>query len=71
MLAISSRKKCTSSSGSLTWKLLHVLDSAIEALASQHTDLDLHHVEPAGMLGDIMEVQTTQHPSASSAGKLW
>jgi len=28
---------------------------AIEALAAQHVDLDLDHVEPAGMLGRIVK----------------
>ena len=41
-------------------ELLDSLDAAIEALAGQHTDLDLHHVQPTGMLGDIMELQAAQ-----------
>ena len=36
---------------------------AIKALGRQHADLDLHHVQPTGMLGDIVEFQSAQHPS--------
>ena len=40
-----------------------VSDAAIKALGRQHADLDLHHVQPTGMLGDIVELQSAQHPS--------
>ncbi len=38
-------------------------DAPFEALAAQHSDLDLDHVEPAGVLGDIVELQPAQHSS--------
>ena len=39
------------------------VDASIEALAGQDADLDLHHVEPAGVLGDVVELQTAQNAS--------
>jgi hypothetical protein len=39
------------------------VDASIEALAGQDADLDLHHVEPAGVLGDVVELQTAQDAS--------
>src|SRR5271166_2125281 len=36
-------------------------DSAIETLAFEHADLDLNHVEPAGMLGRVVEVEPPEH----------
>jgi len=38
-----------------------VVDSAIQTLAAEHPDLDLGHVEPAGMLGGVMELQASQN----------
>src|SRR5262249_33650678 len=38
-------------------------DAPIEALADQDADLDLDHVQPAGVLGDVVELQTAQHSS--------
>src|ERR1700738_1717247 len=38
-----------------------VVDSAVEALAAQHADLDLDHVEPTGMLGGVVEFQPAQN----------
>ena len=46
-------------------------DAAVEALAGEDADLDLDHVEPAGMLGDVVELEPAQHPRASSAGNVW
>ena len=37
--------------GDFAAKALGVVDSAIQALAAEHADLDLDHVEPTGMLG--------------------
>ena len=34
------------------------VDAPVEALAAQHADLDLDHVHPAGVLRDIVELQT-------------
>src|SRR5262245_48818454 len=33
-------------------------DAAVEALSGKNADLDLHHVEPAGMLWDEVELET-------------
>jgi hypothetical protein len=37
--------------------------AAVEALAGEDADLDLDHVQPAGVLGDVVELQPAQHPS--------
>src|SRR5204862_3070775 len=44
-------------------------NAPFEALAAQHSDLDLDHVEPAGVLGDIVELQPAQHASRFSGGE--
>ena len=49
--------------GGLGGQLFDTVDAAIKALGRQHADLDLHHVQPTGMLGDIVEFQSAQHPS--------
>ena len=36
-------------------------DAAIETLAFEHADLDLNHVEPAGVLGGVVEVEPPEH----------
>jgi hypothetical protein len=36
--------------------VLRVIDAPIQALAAQHTDLDLDHVQPTGVLGAIVEL---------------
>jgi hypothetical protein len=46
-----------------------VVDPAVQALAAQDTDLDLDHVEPAGVLGSVVELQTAQ--DAASFGRRW
>jgi len=38
-----------------------VVDSAIQALAAQDADLDLDHVEPACVLGGVVELQPPQN----------
>ena len=48
-------------SGDFADEALGVVDSAIEALAAEHADLDLDHVEPAGMPGGVMELQPSQN----------
>jgi hypothetical protein len=40
---------------------LGVVDSAIEAPAAQDADFDLDHVQPAGVLEGVMELQATQN----------
>src|SRR5450759_3136809 len=44
-------------------------DAPVEALTAQHADLDLDHVQPAGMLWDIVELQSAQHPARLARGK--
>ena len=38
-----------------------VVDSAVEALAAQHADFDLDHVEPTGVLGSVVELEAAQN----------
>jgi hypothetical protein len=38
-----------------------VVDPAIQALTAQHADPDLDHVEPAGMLWGVVELQASQN----------
>jgi hypothetical protein len=33
-------------------------DAPVQALAAQHANLDLDHVEPAGVLGNVVELQS-------------
>ena len=44
-------------------------DAPIEALAAQRTDFDFDHVQLAGVLGDIMELEPAQHPPCFTRGK--
>lgn len=46
------------------------LDPPIEALAAQHANLDLDHAQPAGMLGDAVEL-SQQRRRASAGRKAW
>jgi hypothetical protein len=39
------------------------------ALAAQRTDFDFDHVQLAGVLGDIMELEPAQHPPCFTRGK--
>ena len=56
-------------SGDFADEALGVVDSAIQALAAEHADLDLDHVEPAGMLGGVVELQTLQNPPSLGGRK--
>jgi hypothetical protein len=47
--------------GDFTDEALGVVDSAIQALAAEHADLDLDHVEPTGMLGGVVELLALQN----------
>ena len=38
-----------------------VFDATIEALAFEHADLDLNHVEPAGVFGRVVELEPPDH----------
>ena len=49
--------------GSLDGQLLDTFDAAVKALGRQHADLDFHHVQPAGMFGDVVELQSAQQAS--------
>jgi len=53
----------------LRYEMLVAGDAPIEALAAQHTDFDFDHVQPAGVLGDIMELEPAQHPPCFTRGK--
>ena len=39
-----------------------IVDPAVQALTAKYTDLDLDHVEPAGMLWGVVELQAAQNP---------
>jgi hypothetical protein len=43
-------------------------DAPIQASAAQHTDFDFDHVQPAGVLWDIMELEPAQHPPRFTRG---
>ena len=47
--------------GDFADEALWIVDSAIQALAAEHADLDLDHVEPTGMLGGVVELQAPQN----------
>jgi hypothetical protein len=49
--------------GGFGGELVAAFDASVEALAGQDADLDLDHVQPTGMLGDVVELQSAQHPS--------
>ena len=38
-------------------------------MATQYTDLDLDHIQPAGVFGNIVELQPAQHPSRFASGE--
>jgi hypothetical protein len=44
-------------------------DPAVEALAAKHADVDLDHVQAAGMLGEIVELQPLQHAACFASRK--
>ena len=47
--------------GDLSDQFLAVPDASAEASAAQRTDLDLHHVEPAGALWRVMELEASKY----------
>jgi hypothetical protein len=47
-------------SGDFAAEPLWVVNSAIQALAAQDSDLDLDHVKPTGVLGGVVELQPSQ-----------
>src|SRR3954470_7314125 len=46
--------------GDLPLEILLVVDATVQALALEHPDLNLDHVEPARVLGGIVELQPLQ-----------
>jgi hypothetical protein len=47
--------------GDFADEALWIVDSAIQAFAAEHADLDLNHVEPTGMLGGVVELEAAQN----------
>jgi Hsp70 protein len=47
--------------GDFADEALGIVDSAVQTLAAEHADLDLDHVEPAGVLGSVVELQAAQN----------
>jgi len=45
-------------------------DAAVEALAAQHADLDLDHVEPADVLEDISSARDTRPTKSWEPGPI-
>ena len=39
------------------------VDAAVQALAAQHANLDFDHVQPTGVLGDVVEFQAAEQAS--------
>ena len=46
--------------GDFGHKLFRGCDTPVQALAAQHANLDLDYVQPAGVLGDIVELPDTR-----------
>jgi len=44
----------------LAFKQVPILNSAVQALAAENGDLDLGHVEPAGMLGRVVKLHSAK-----------
>ena len=53
--------RCRSQAAISGTRRLRVVDSAIQALSAQDADLDLDHVEPACVLGRVVEFEPAQH----------
>src|SRR5436190_1432 len=53
-------------SSDFTDKAVRAVDPAVQALAAQDTDLDLDHVEPAGVLRGVVELQTARDAACFS-----
>jgi len=54
--------------GDLGFELLLCFDTSVKALAVQHSDFDLDHIEPTCVLGGVMELQPSQN-AASFGGR--
>src|SRR5215207_1736327 len=48
--------------GDLALEFLAVVDAPVQALALEHADLDLDHVEPTRVLGGVVELQRCDTP---------
>jgi len=55
--------------GDFRYQAFAIVDALVEALAAQHADFDLDHVQPTGMLGDVVELQPLQHPARFAGGE--
>ncbi len=55
--------RCRSHAAISAVELLDACDAAIEALGCRDADFDLDHIQPTGMLRDIVELQAAQQPS--------
>ena len=55
--------------GDLGDDFLLVVDASVQALTAQDADLDLDHVQPAGALGGMMEVQALEHAAGFRCGE--
>src|SRR5262245_27617457 len=45
------------------------VDAAVETLAGEDADLDLDHIEPTRMLGDVVKLDAAKYPSRLSCLK--
>jgi hypothetical protein len=52
--------------GDFALEFVCIIDSTVEALAAQHADLNFHHVQPAGVLGGVVELEAAQDASGFS-----
>src|SRR3546814_1320141 len=53
----------------LAFELRAIVDATVQALASQDTDLDLGHVEPAGVLRREVELQPAEEAMGLRRGE--
>src|SRR3954451_21133598 len=49
--------------GDFGHELLTIADPPVETLAAQYADLDLDHIEPASVFGDVVKLQPAHHPT--------
>ena len=42
------------------YQALLAVDATIQALTAQHANLDFYHVQPASVLGDVVELQAVE-----------
>ena len=68
MHALELLRRCSQAATSET-KKGSAVDAAIETLAAQHADLDLHHVEPACVPWGVVELDAAQNAPGLRGGK--